>query len=428
MAARVSPDERVSATPVRRDEILAAVAAATARVRASTRRAPPPGASPASVAASAGSTLAGIGVDVLARASFPELTVDVVACRSDSRPSATSVFARARNTPTSSRARIAHHAPSETRRTSWTPSPPPHTSTSRTTIPPRDTRSPPRAFSFAADPTSSPSSTDSSSRGSPPCRTRRDSRDSPPSFSSRRATRWRVEPARRRSSCTPSRGRTRRKYAARPRGGTPRPETQTRTRTETTTGTRIAPKRRLRSAESSREDGHSHPSTTRKRTKRTGTTRAMRDGQSHPSTNPRRRSRSRRTRIVERRASTARCASPPPRRFARCASPTNRTTRSLSPPSPRRFARRFFLPSRARRVSAGWSARASAEASPTTRFSAASSRWREFRQTRPSKSRARRTRSTRERSRTPRRETPSSSSSREPSRHFFASRKRWTGT
>ena len=41
MAARVSPDERVSATPVRRDEILAAVAAATARVRASTRRAPP---------------------------------------------------------------------------------------------------------------------------------------------------------------------------------------------------------------------------------------------------------------------------------------------------------------------------------------------------------------------------------------------------
>ena len=109
MAARVSPDERVSATPVRRDEIFAAVAAATARVRASTRRAPPPGASPASVAASAGSTLAGIGVDVLARASFPELTVDVVACRSDSpaerdkcfraRAEHANLLARAKRTP-----------------------------------------------------------------------------------------------------------------------------------------------------------------------------------------------------------------------------------------------------------------------------------------------------------------------------------------
>ena len=109
MAARVSPRERVSASPVRRDEILAAVAAATARVRASTRRAPPPGASPASVAASAGSTLAGIGVDVLARASFPELTVDVVACRSDSpaerdkcfraRVEHANLLARAKRTP-----------------------------------------------------------------------------------------------------------------------------------------------------------------------------------------------------------------------------------------------------------------------------------------------------------------------------------------
>ena len=338
------------------------------------------------------------------------------------RPSATSVFARARNTPTSSRARNAHHAPSETRRTSWTPSPPPHTSTSRTTIPPRDTRSPPRA----------------------PQRTRRRRRRRPiprhglatvphptrfPRFAAELLLEACDEVARRAGAKTIVVHASRRSSAANlgnrvgcasrnPDPDADRDDDGDANRAEETPsfGRIVARRRTLAPVDDEKKDKKDRHDARDERRTIAPIDESEKTFAVAPHAN-------RRTTRVDGAMRVAAAATIRALRLA------DEPHDALSFAAVAATIRAAFLPSVSREESFHGLVGASVGGGVADdAFLRAVESLARISPARPSKSRARRTRSTRERSRTPRRETPSSSSSREPSRHFFASRKRWTGT